>query len=68
MPAGAYYAPAVSWAVGKGITSGTGGSYFSPDMVVTRGQAVTFLWRAAGQPKVNVSVNPFPDVVAGAYY
>ena len=64
----AYYAPAVKWAVNQGVTSGTGGSTFSPDMTVTRGQAVTFLWRAAGQPKSSVSVNPFTDVATGSYY
>ena len=64
----AYYAPAVTWAVSRGVTSGTGGSTFSPDMTVTRGQAVTFLWRAAGQPKVSLTNNPFTDVIAGAYY
>ena len=35
---------------------------------MTRGQAVTFLWRAAGQPKSAVVVNPFTDVSEGAYY
>ncbi len=68
VPTDAYYAKAVDWAVDRGITSGTGGSNFSPDMYVTRGQAVTFLWRAAGQPKAFASVNPFTDVAAGAYY
>lgn len=66
--ADAYYAPAVSWAVGRGVTSGTGGTCFSPGMTVTRGQAVTFLWRAAGQPKALLTNNPFTDVPAGAYY
>lgn len=40
-----YYAGAVTWAVAGGITNGTGGNQFSPDVVVTRAQAVTFLWR-----------------------
>lgn len=66
--ASAYYAPAVNWAVAKGVTSGTSSTTFSPDMTVTRGQAVTFLWRAAGQPKALVPTNPFTDVAAGAYY
>ena len=66
--AAAYYAKAVDWAVGRGITSGTGGGNFSPNMTVTRAQAVTFLWRAAGQPKHTLAVNPFTDVIAGSYY
>lgn len=63
-----YYAQAVDWAVGSGVTSGTGGGKFSPDSTVTRGQAVTFLWRASGQPKVSGTTNPFKDVKSGSYY
>lgn len=44
----ASYAAAVNWAVDRGITKGTGdGTTFSPDTVCTRGQIVTFLYRAA---------------------
>lgn len=43
---GAYYAPAVAWAAGAGITSGTSASTFSPDAGCTRAQIVTFLYRA----------------------
>lgn len=68
VPAGIYYAPAVDWAVKRGVTSGTSATTFSPDLPVTRGQAVTFLWRAAGQPKHSMTVNPFTDVAPGAYY
>ena len=68
VPANAYYAQAVSWAVSKAVTSGTTDTTFSPDRTVTRGQAVTFLWRAAGQPKAISAVNPFTDVKSGAYY
>ena len=41
------YAKAVSWAVEKGITNGTGSNAFSPDKTCTRGQIVTFLYRAS---------------------
>lgn len=37
---------AVRWAVEKGITTGTSPSTFSPDATCTRGQIVTFLYRA----------------------
>ena len=38
---------AVDWAVGQGVTNGTGdGTTFSPDNPCTRGQIVTFLYRA----------------------
>jgi hypothetical protein len=35
---------AVSWAVNYGVTSGSGGTTFSPDSICTRGQIVTFLY------------------------
>ena len=63
-----YYADAVTWAVGKGITSGTAATTFSPDAACTRAQAVTFLWRAAGSPAPKAGANPFADVKADAYY
>lgn len=40
------WAGAVSWAVEAGVTNGTGGGAFSPEAVCTRGQIVTFLYRA----------------------
>ena len=46
VPEGSYYEEAVDWAVEKGITTGTGNNYFTPDGICTRVQAVTFLWRA----------------------
>ena len=66
VPADAYYADAVRWAVSKGITSGTSATTFAPDMTVTRSQTVTFLYRAAGTPAV--SGGSFADVDANSYY
>lgn len=37
---------AVDWAVETGVTSGTSDTTFSPDQICTRGQIVTFLYRA----------------------
>lgn len=68
VPAGAYYADAVAWAVAEGITSGTGATTFSPDMVCTRAQMAVFLWRAAGAPSPKGQTMPFTDVPANAYY
>lgn len=65
---GAYYYDAVLWAVEQKITSGTSATTFSPDASCTRAQMVTFLWRAAGSPKVESGKNPFADVKADAYY
>ena len=45
--AGAYYQDAVTWAAINGVTSGTTNKTFSPDQVCTRGQIVTFLYRAS---------------------
>ena len=64
----AYYANAVAWAVSEGITSGTAAAAFSPNASCTRGQMVTFLWRAAGSPEPKMAFNPFADVAADAYY
>lgn len=63
----AYYAKAVAWAVENGITGGTGDGKFSPDATCTRAQSVTFLYRAAGSPKVSGSAE-FGDVPTNAYY
>ena len=43
---GAFYYKAVLWAVENGITNGTGKTTFSPNTTCTRGQIVTFLYRA----------------------
>ena len=67
VPADAYYADAVAWAVENGITNGTSATTFSPDASCTRAQMVTFLWRAAGSPKATGG-NPFTDVSADDYY
>lgn len=65
--AGEYYHNAVLWAVEQGITNGTSATTFSPNATVTRGQTVTFLFRAAKAQAAEGS-NPFVDVAAGEYY
>lgn len=67
VPADAYYAEAVRWALSEGITTGTSADQFSPDATCTREQAVTFLWRAAGSPAVSGG-SAFEDVGADDYY
>ena len=42
----AYYYEAVKWAQEKGITGGIGNGLFGPNQPCTRGQIVTFLFRA----------------------
>ena len=67
VPADAFYANAVAWAVENGITSGTGESKFSPNSTCTRAQAVTFLYRASGSPAVSGKAE-FSDVSSTAFY
>ncbi len=63
-----YFYEPVLWAVNNGITTGTSKTAFSPDAACTRGQVVTFLWRAAGKPEPTQTNNPFTDVLDTQYY
>ena len=63
-----YFYKAVLWAVEKGITSGVSPTQFGSHQVCTRGQVVTFLWRAAGSPEASDSQIPFTDVKASDYF
>ena len=67
VPADAFYAKAVAWAVENGITSGTGEGKFSPNAICTRAQSVTFLYRASGSPAVSDKAE-FSDVSTTAFY
>ena len=67
VPSDAFYANAVKWAVENEITTGVGNNRFDPNGQCTRGQVVTFLWRAAGKPTVSANVS-FSDVQPGAFY
>lgn len=62
-----YYYEPVLWAVINGITAGTSESTFSPTNTCTRGQIITFLWRAEGSPEPSSS-NSFTDVSNDEYY
>lgn len=68
VPAGAFYADAVQWAVEKGITTGTTATTFAPAQTCDRGQMVTFLWRAMGRPEPTGTTEPFTDVDSSSYY
>lgn len=65
---GTYCYDPVLWAVANGITSGVDATHFDPNGTCTRAHAVTFLWRAAGQPEPKTTQMPFKDVKAGSYY
>ncbi len=62
-----YYKPTL-WAVANNITTGTSKTTFSPEEPCTRGQVVTFLWRAAGCPEPKSNTMPFTDVDSKAFY
>ena len=67
VPANAYFADAVKWAVDKGITNGLSDTMFGPYESCTRAQIVTFLWRAAGSPEPKTA-SSFTDVPVSTYY
>lgn len=67
VPHDEYFTEAVAWMVEAGITTGTGGGRFSPDRLTTRAEAVTFLWRLAGEPAPSAP-NPFTDVPFDEWY
>ena len=48
------------------IIAGTSDTTFSPNDYVTRGQFITFLWRAAGKP--NAKKTSFTDIDQDSYY
>ena len=49
VPAASYYAEAVDWAAATGVTSGVTAELFAPDALCTRGQIVSFLYRAQAE-------------------
>lgn len=67
IPAVAYYADAIAWVAEQGITGGVGGGLFGPDQPCTRGQIVTFLWRAADSPAPKGTASVPADVLPGSY-
>lgn len=64
----AYYYEPVLWAVEKQITNGVTATQFSPGATCTRGEIITFLWRAMGQPEPEGSASPFADVAESDFY
>lgn len=66
VPANAYFADAVKWAVDKGITNGMTETTFALNATCTRGQSVTFLHRAL-KGTASGSAN-FTDVKSDAFY
>ncbi len=61
-----YYYKAVLWAYQQGITKGVSATEFGTGKEVSRGQAVTFLYRYKGIKEYNLV--PFNDVDSGDYF
>ena len=70
VPQDAYYTEGVAWAYSHDpqITDGVSAERFDPLATCTRGQMVTFLWRAAGCPEPTGTASGFSDVAAGSWY
>ena len=66
----AFYFDAVYWAyeANPQITNGIDANHFAPNQSCTRGQVVTFLWRAAKCPEPKTSTTKFTDVKSTAFY
>ena len=71
-----YCYDAILWALENDVTTGTkaesfpgaGDGLFSPAGTCTRGQVVTFLWRAKGKPEPASTYNLFSDVTEDDYF
>ena len=66
VPENAWYAPAVKYAVSKGLMKGTGDDTFDPEGPVTRATVITVLYRIAGSPAVTGDC-PFTDLTDNWY-
>ena len=67
VPTDSYYFDAVKWAQKLGITNGKTDALFGSSDPCTRGQIVTFLWRAAGTPAPKGTAKIPADVLPGSY-
>ena len=67
---GKFYFDPVYWAfkADPQITNGVDKTHFGPDNSCTRGQVVTFLWRAAGCPEPKNTTTTFKDLKEGGFY
>ena len=63
-----YFHDSVVWAAQNRITAGISQELFGPFETCNRSQVVTFLWRAAGSPAPQLTVNPFDDVPDDIWY
>lgn len=64
-----YFHDSVLWAVSNGVTNGTSATTFSPHMICSQAQILTFLWRAVGSPEPTIA-SPYSNaaVKSGQYF
>ena len=67
VPAGAWYAEAVTEVIADGLMDGVSDTLFSPNTPVTRAMVVTTLWRLEGEP-APAAQSAFSDVPEGTWY
>ena len=63
----AWYADAVRYVYEHDLMNGTDAQKFSPDSTTSRSMIATILWRMAGSPVVNYTMD-FSDVTQGQWY
>lgn len=67
VPSDVWYSYAISWAAENGVVNGTAPDQFSPNDSITREDIVVILWRYAGSPAADGSVE-FSDEASVAGY
>ena len=63
----AWYYDAVLWAMENGVTNGVSDTLFAPGQTCTRAEAMGFLWKACGKPRLPGTVS-FEDVDESDWY
>lgn len=61
VPADAWYAEAIAWAVAEGVADGYGEGLFGPNDAITREQLAAMLWRYAARPESEGGLSAFAD-------
>ena len=68
VPEDLWYSEAVSFVTAQGWMEGTGADRFDPEATVTRGMAVTVLWRMAGSPEEEFQYAIYADLPEELWY
>lgn len=58
-----WYSAAQKWAISEGVSDGT-----EPNALITREQLATMLWRYAGEPEGNSTLDGFTDSGSVSYW